>query len=424
MIKILKFRSVAVVAALLVSSASFAQDFSYEITPVIGYNMAEGNINVDDYLIYGAEFQYNDFGALKPELSIIYGSADYNAPTHLNNKDTDVWRFGLNGVYEFGAINNFTPFVKAGIGYENFSDNYDSGNHNSVYVDAGAGAKYPLASNIDLKVEAIYMNKNNDNRLDSNLELLAGITFKFGAKTQEVAKVVVVDSDNDGIADDKDSCPNSAPGVKVDANGCELDSDKDGIVDSLDKCPHSAIGAKVDANGCELDSDNDGVVDSLDRCPNTSAGAKVDANGCELDGDKDGVGDSLDKCPNTPAGAKVDNQGCQEKVNLQINFATGSYNVDAQSMKNIKKFSAFLKAVPNYNVEIVGYTDDVGSARNNKILSKKRADKVRKLIIQEGVSPSRVTSVGMGEDEPIASNATPEGRAKNRRIEAHLKEVK
>ncbi|HET8690199.1 MAG TPA: PBP1A family penicillin-binding protein [Candidatus Saccharimonadales bacterium] len=107
------------------------------------------------------------------------------------------------------------------------------------------------------------------------------------------------DSDNDGVNDDKDKCPNTAPGVKVDKNGCEVkptDSDGDGVPDDKDKCPDTPSGAKVDQNGCEIttqpdngnsnkqtDSDGDGVTDDVDQCPNTPKGDKVDAVGCSTD---------------------------------------------------------------------------------------------------------------------------------------------
>ena len=65
------------------------------------------------------------------------------------------------------------------------------------------------------------------------------------------------------------------------------------------------VEAKPAAAPKPADSDGDGVTDDKDRCPNTVKGAKVDANGCELDGDKDGVVDRLDKCPTTPPGRKV-----------------------------------------------------------------------------------------------------------------------
>lgn len=122
------------------------------------------------------------------------------------------------------------------------------------------------------------------------------------------------DSDNDGVSDRKDLCPDTPVGVKVDKNGCPIDSDGDGVADYLDKCPDTpaeAIG-KVDANGCPLDSDRDGVADYLDQCPDSPVAAKgfVDEKGCPIDTDKDGVFDYADKCPSTPEGVTVDANGC------------------------------------------------------------------------------------------------------------------
>ncbi|MDP3470501.1 MAG: MBG domain-containing protein, partial [Algoriphagus sp.] len=94
------------------------------------------------------------------------------------------------------------------------------------------------------------------------------------------------------------------------------DSDNDGVMDDLDLCPNTPSGAEVDENGCaesQKDSDNDGVTDDLDQCPNTPADVNVDANGCansQKDTDGDGVTDDLDQCPNTPANSEVDENGC------------------------------------------------------------------------------------------------------------------
>lgn len=85
------------------------------------------------------------------------------------------------------------------------------------------------------------------------------------------------DSDGDGVTDDKDRCPDTPKGRKVDAYGCELDSDGDGVVDALDKCPDTPKGRKVDAQGCEIDTDGDGLVDALDKCPTVYAKT---ADGC------------------------------------------------------------------------------------------------------------------------------------------------
>ena len=128
-----------------------------------------------------------------------------------------------------------------------------------------------------------------------------------------------VDSDGDGVPDDKDNCPNTPAGTSVDLWGCSLqvlrvDSDGDGVPDIDDLCSGTPAGTPVDSTGCPLaqDSDGDGVPDSQDLCPGTPAGALVDAQGCEVvqDSDGDGVADVYDWCPGTPAGTVVDVQGC------------------------------------------------------------------------------------------------------------------
>lgn len=109
---------------------------------------------------------------------------------------------------------------------------------------------------------------------------------------KETPKVVVKDSDGDGVLDDKDSCPNTAKNTTVDSAGCPkaevivLDSDSDGVADTQDNCPLTPAGVTVDDEGCPVvvvpvDTDGDGVPDSNDLCPATPANAtSVSAAGC------------------------------------------------------------------------------------------------------------------------------------------------
>jgi OOP family OmpA-OmpF porin len=72
-------------------------------------------------------------------------------------------------------------------------------------------------------------------------------------------------------------------------------------------------------------------------------------------------------------------------------------------------------------VEIAGYTDNVGNVRTNARLSQRRADAVSAWLVRKGIPATRMTTVGMGNRNPIAPNTTAEGRAKNRRIEFHVR---
>lgn len=179
-----------------------------------------------------------------------------------------------------------------------------------------------------------------------------------------------------------------------------------------------------------LDSDNDGVVDGDDQCPNTPAGAVVDATGCEeKDSDMDGVLDKDDACPDTPQGAKVDAQGCAEKLtvevreNLYIAFPSNSSAVPQESIKELENIARLMKEYPSSEIQVFGHTDSRGSASYNMKLSDARASAVGKVLSAEyDISLTRINSQGMGETAPVATNDTPEGRAKNRRVELVLRQ--
>lgn len=206
----------------------------------------------------------------------------------------------------------------------------------------------------------------------------------------------------------------AAAGVKVQMLPVG-DSDGDGIADDRDQCPDTPIGVKVDEKGCPLDYDGDGVAYYLDECPETPKGVKVDKRGCPLDSDGDGVPDHKDECADTPKGVSVDITGCWIAKGLEFDF--NKWDIKPKYFGLLYKVFRVLQMNPTLTVEIIGHTDDVGSEQFNQELSEKRANAVRDHLVASGVSPDRLTARGMGEKDPIASNKTSEGRAQNRRIE-------
>ncbi len=392
----------SLVAATVVTAAD------YEFTPVAGYVVKEGNLNLDNEWLVGGEFQFNTLfdSAIKPEVLLLFApNTDYED----NVNETDIIRLGLNGVYEF-ATSGVVPFAKAGIGYE-YMDTRLYENDSDLYVDAGAGVKVPLTDAMSLKAEALYMLKDLGDRRDSNLALLVGISFPFDSAAQPT-----VVKEEPVKAAEPVPVPKPAPAPAP----APVDSDGDGVYDNADACANTPAGAPVDAKGCPLDSDRDGVIDLLDRCAGTPNGAPVDAKGCPLDSDRDGVIDLLDKCPGTPEGFKVDTEGCPLTMDLELTYETNSAKIDAASMPKVQAFGKFLLENPGYSVHIVGHTDDRGAAAYNQKLSEKRAQSVRDALVEQGVGSARITSEGKGEAEPKADNATAEGRLANRRIEVQL----
>jgi OmpA-OmpF porin, OOP family len=78
---------------------------------------------------------------------------------------------------------------------------------------------------------------------------------------------------------------------------------------------------------------------------------------------------------------------------------------------------AVMKQNPGISFNVEGYTDSQGLAQNNRLLSQKRADAVKKYMVEKGVADARLNAIGYGSETPIADNKTAAGRAKNRRVE-------
>ncbi|MFT5262304.1 MAG: OOP family OmpA-OmpF porin [Polaribacter sp.] len=106
-----------------------------------------------------------------------------------------------------------------------------------------------------------------------------------------------------------------------------------------------------------------------------------------------------------------------------LNFDTGSANIDPTTAIEVENLAAVLKAYPNVKVEIGGHTDNAGDAAKNLKLSNNRASAVAKALVRKGgIDRSRVATFGFGDGKPIADNGTAEGRAANRRIEVMIVE--
>src|SRR5690606_22719725 len=148
----------------------------------------------------------------------------------------------------------------------------------------------------------------------------------------------------------------------------------------------------------------------------TPAGAKVDANGCELDGDGTGVVARIDQSPNTRGGVTADDVGCSYTLHLEVFFDTASAEIKPASFRDHDRAVSLMQSKQTLRGTIEGHTDDRGTEAYNLELSKRRAASVRQYLIDKGVAASRLESVGYGESRPEADNATPEGRAQNRRV--------
>jgi chemotaxis protein MotB len=115
-------------------------------------------------------------------------------------------------------------------------------------------------------------------------------------------------------------------------------------------------------------------------------------------------------------------------VNNELLFPSGDWQMSAQAQQTIGKMVPILAPKQQTKIQVNGYTDNVPigpelmrqGITSNQVLSQKRADNVMQFMIAQGVNPSMVSAQGFGDADPVASNDTPEGRAKNRRVELTL----
>ncbi len=117
--------------------------------------------------------------------------------------------------------------------------------------------------------------------------------------------------------------------------------------------------------------------------------------------------------------ATIQNTGDSLIVTMSqdILFATDSADLRPGLIDELRSVGTNLQAYPDTTVQVIGHTDNTGDAGYNQNLSQRRAQSVTNVLVSQGVASYRVQSIGRGEDAPIASNLTPEGRAQNRRVE-------
>jgi outer membrane protein OmpA-like peptidoglycan-associated protein len=119
------------------------------------------------------------------------------------------------------------------------------------------------------------------------------------------------------------------------------------------------------------------------------------------------------------ANVGIVNTGTQLVVTMpqDILFAVDSATLTGSLQADLAAVAASLNRYPNTRVNVIGHTDNTGAAAYNQGLSQRRAQAVASVLVNAGVAPARINAIGRGEDAPVASNLTPEGRQQNRRVE-------
>jgi outer membrane protein OmpA-like peptidoglycan-associated protein len=239
------------------------------------------------------------------------------------------------------------------------------------------------------------------------------------------------DSDGDGLSDGDEL-------QKLNSDPTRVDTDGDGLTDGDEILRLKTDPLKVDTDGDGLsdwdevksyrtdpanpDSDGDGIIDGEEVSKYRSNPLKVDTDGGGL---IDGAEIIRGTNPLSPSDDVVRDTIILERgktVILQgINFNSGSATLTRDSEDMLERAFAALVSNPSIRVEIAGYTDNVGARIANERLSLRRAEAVRSWLVAKGIGASRLSVRGYGLRNPIDTNLTPDGRARNRRIEFHVR---
>jgi outer membrane protein OmpA-like peptidoglycan-associated protein len=445
--------------ALLLATPAAAQvrPWSVEVSPFGG--IWEGDAVLDNAAVVGARAGFNFTRVVGIEAT--YGAVFTTLTTDDGSEDKTVSQVGLNALLNLSDA-ALVPYLTAGAGLVNVEET-------DFATNVGLGARYYFTDMIGARVDFRGWFSPDAPADDnySHFEATAGLALQFGGDydidddgvENRADKCPTRPEDRDGFRDD-DGCPdedNDADGIldatdkcpdqaedkdgDRDDDGCpDLDDDADGIQNENDKCPAEAEDkdAFQDEDGCpDPDNDADGILDAADKCPGEAEDKDgfEDDDGCpEADNDGDGIPDATDKCP-TEAEDKdgdADDDGCpdlyqtivvrEDRIELKqtILFANGRDKILPPSFPLLNEVAQALKDNPAVSVSIEGHTDDKGDAKRNLRLSQRRADAVRKYLIEQGIAAERLEAKGFGEERPLQDNKTEEGRAANRRVEFNI----
>ncbi|MDX2286734.1 MAG: OmpA family protein [Bacteroidia bacterium] len=291
------------------------------------------------------------------------------------------------------------PYFATGFGFNTASNNF------RIYAPAGLGLQIQVNQHFNFQLEALYKQRFMKGHFQP-LTYSAGFVFAISNNERTTIKDPapspredrLADRDRDGVADRDDLCP-----------------DEKGLSMYLG-CPENEEAKKPVKQ--PVYADGSGQKTSLEgpktpEGPEGPEGPETPEGPSEINTVKTVIP------PSPPTAEELD---IVRKASDKIFFEPGSDQLTQESLLVLDEVAAILAKHPDYNLEVLGHTDNTGSADDNLVLSIKRAFKVKYyLVYQKGIKLSRITSDGMSSAKPISDNASGQGRKLNRRVDLTLK---
>ncbi|MFC4690756.1 OmpA family protein [Dokdonia genika] len=354
----------------------------------------------------GVRYMFNEKFGLK-------GGVAYNSFQNDDNStefDTALYNFSLEGVVNAGNI----------LGFRDLTDRFN------LLVHGGMGY-----SQLTTDTPAAVRNFGDG---DNMISFMAGITpqIKITNRVAFVADLTVVGNVRqnltfDGLQDQGQVSGfdgfyvNATAGINIYLGKAEKHADwyssknvaEEQIADLQNRL------AKVETD--LIDTDQDGVADYLDREPNTISGVAVNTKGVAVDQNKNGVPDELESTldnryakkgdipSSTTAIASGDDviKKLIEDGYVNVYFQFNSTKPETYSLESINYLIKYMTENAGASAQLVGYADEIGNPATNQRLSERRAQKVKDIMVAAGISASRLTATGNGEDASVDKNSAP-----------------
>lgn len=332
-------------------------DLGYYVNPNIGFVFADNERGLDDGYSIGIGVGRPLSETRDLELDLRYTDLDGG---EILNLSAGLLTYMSEGAHKIYSI------VKAGI--SDSSNPYDD--YTALSLGGGIGYRLPLLGLGDLRIEGTL---NAD--LHSNEE-----SSKTGSKVFFIDPAITF-----GYQIPLFATASSTPASSVEVIDSAADSDNDGVDDNNDLCPDSPAGSRVDSTGCAP-----AIAPTVEaECAAPQADEAVDANGCAV-------------------------QTSTLLTAVQFEFDSVELTTEAQEM-----LDAVVDSIVDGSgrIEVAGHASDEGDDYYNVDLSQRRANAVRRYLIDQGVSPARIIARGYGDSAPESANTDASGRRENRRVE-------
>ncbi len=304
-------------------------------------------------------------------------------------------------------VNSFIkPYIAIGVGALNFETTTTSAgtpttasSQTKLYVPVDAGLKFAIAKgiNLDIGYQLNWANQDFDGipggqyKNDLFSYAHAGLEFALGSSSKAFLgnsnPVATLVDDYNRKYDD-------------------LKAERDALIASNNDLKNQFSSLHNELK----DDDGDGVANKFDKCPGTPSGVQVDGAGCPIKVEPK----VIEKIVVTEEDKKVVDEAIKN-----LEFDLGKATIRSSSYASLNRVATLL-VDKNFSLKLAGHTDNTGSLETNMRLSKERAESVKAYLVSRGANPSRIEATGYGPGQPIASNATAEGRQQNRRVEFTL----